>query len=73
MTISKEPIHCKLGIDGRIVKQVMEFNYLVVNIITSGNLEKEIETQVFFYLQNKMYNPCFTMRYTTGDLQYWYV
>ena len=27
----------------------------------------------FFYLQNEMYNPCFTMRYTTGDFQCWYV
>jgi hypothetical protein len=24
-------------------------------------------------LQTKVYNPCFTMRYTTGYLQYWYV
>ena len=28
---------------------------------------------LFLNLQNKMYDPCFTMRYTTGDLQYWYV
>ena len=27
MTISKEPICCKLEIDGGMVKQVMEFDY----------------------------------------------
>ena len=41
MTISKEPLCCKLEIDGRIVEQVMEFNYLRVNITSSGNLVKE--------------------------------
>ena len=27
MTIGKEPLHCKLEIDGRMVEQVSEFNY----------------------------------------------
>ena len=36
MTINKEPIRWKL--------KIMEFNYLGVNIIISGNLVKEIET-----------------------------
>ena len=45
MTISKEPIRCKLEIDGRMVEQIMEFNYLGVNIISSGNLVKEIQTE----------------------------
>ena len=38
MTISKEPLRCKLEIDGRMVEQVMEFNYLGVNISSSANL-----------------------------------
>jgi hypothetical protein len=45
MTISNEPLRCKLEIDGRMVEQVMEFSYLGVNIISSGNLIYEIETQ----------------------------
>ena len=45
MNISKEPIHCWLEIDGMIVEQVMEFNYLSINIASSGNLVKEIKTQ----------------------------
>ena len=45
MTVRKEPIRCKLKIDGRMVEQVMEFNYLGVNITSSGNLLKEIKTQ----------------------------
>ena len=39
-------VSCKLEIDGRMVEQVMEFNYLSVNITSSGNLVKEIKTQV---------------------------
>ena len=45
MTISNEPLRCKLEIDGRMVEQVMEFSYLGVNITSSGNLVKEIKTQ----------------------------
>ena len=45
MTISKEPLRCKLEIDGRMVEQVMEFNYLGVNITSSRNLVKAIKTQ----------------------------
>ena len=45
MTISKEPLRCKLEIDGRMVTHVMEFNYLGVNITSSGNLVEEIKTQ----------------------------
>ena len=33
-------------IDGRMVEQVMEFSYLRLNIASSGNLVKEIKTQV---------------------------
>ena len=43
--VSKEPVRCKLEINGRIVEQVMEFNYLGVNVTSSGNLVKEIKTQ----------------------------
>jgi hypothetical protein len=28
MSISKENIHCKLEIDGKMVEQVVEFNYM---------------------------------------------
>ena len=35
MTISKDPIRFKLEINDRIVEQVMEFNYLAVNITSS--------------------------------------
>ena len=45
MTISKEPLRCKLEIDGTIVEKVMEFNNLGVNIGSSENLVKEIKPQ----------------------------
>ena len=45
MTISKEPLRWKLEIDGRVVEQVIESNYLDVNITSSGNLVKEIKTE----------------------------
>ena len=45
MTISKEAIGCKLEIDGRMEGQIIEFNYLSVNITSSGNLVKEIKIQ----------------------------
>ena len=34
-----------MEIDGTMVEQVMEFNYLDVNIVSLGNLAKEIKTQ----------------------------
>ena len=46
MIISKETPLWKLEIDGRMVEQFMEFgNYLVVNIISSGNVVQKIKTQ----------------------------
>ena len=45
MTISKVTLRSKLDIKGRLLEQVMEFNYLGVNITISGNLAKEIITQ----------------------------
>ena len=45
MAISKEPLRCKLEINGRMVEQVMEFNYLGVKITWSDNIVKEIKTQ----------------------------
>ena len=45
MTISKEHRRCKLEINGRMLEQVMEFNYLGANNTSSGNLVKEIKTQ----------------------------
>jgi hypothetical protein len=44
MTISKEPICCKLEINSRMVERIMEFIYLGVNITSSGNLVKQIKT-----------------------------
>jgi hypothetical protein len=40
MIISKEPKRWKLEINGRIIEQVMEFNYLDENITSSRNLVK---------------------------------
>ena len=37
--------HCQLKINGRIEEKVLEFNYLGVNIISSGNLITSIKTQ----------------------------
>ena len=45
MTIRKKILHCKLEINGRMVEQVMEFNYLGVKITSSGSLIKEIKIQ----------------------------
>ena len=45
MPISQGLLLCKLEIDGRMVEQVMEFNYLGVSITSSGNMAKEIKTQ----------------------------
>ena len=45
MTLSKERLRCKLEIGGRMVEQVMEFNYLDINITNSGSLIKEMKTQ----------------------------
>ena len=45
MTIGKEPLRCKLEIDGRMVEKVLEFNYLGVNITSSRNLARGIKTQ----------------------------
>jgi hypothetical protein len=43
MTISMEPIGCKLKIDGRIVEQYVNFNYFGVNITSSGNLVNKLK------------------------------
>ena len=45
MTISKEPIRCKLEIDSRMVEKAMEFNYLDVNFTSLENLVNAIKTQ----------------------------
>ena len=44
-TISKGHLRCKLEIDGRMAEQVMELNYLGVNITSSGNPVRGIKTQ----------------------------
>ncbi|CAG9830839.1 unnamed protein product [Diabrotica balteata] len=49
IVISKEPRRCKLEIDGKIVEQVMKFNYLGVEVTsdrdirTQGNHQKRQE------------------------------
>lgn len=47
MVISRKPIRCKLEIEGAVIQQVMEFNYLDILINSYGITEKEeIEQQV---------------------------
>ena len=43
--LKSEPKCCKFEIDGKMVEQVMEFNYLDLNITSSGNLVKENKSQ----------------------------
>ncbi|KAI4476057.1 hypothetical protein M0802_014934 [Mischocyttarus mexicanus] len=46
LTISKEPIRCKLETNGRIIKQTMTFNYLGVEITSHRDLYRETTNQV---------------------------
>ncbi|KAI4496978.1 hypothetical protein M0802_007926 [Mischocyttarus mexicanus] len=46
LTISKEPIRCKLETDDRIIEQTMAFNYLGVEITSHRDLHRETTTQV---------------------------
>lgn len=47
MTISREPLRCKLAIDDvTIIDQVMCFDYLGVRIHSDGNLKEEVRQQV---------------------------
>ena len=46
MTTSKEPLRCKLKINGEVIKQEMKFKYLGINITSYGNVEEEVREQV---------------------------
>ncbi|KAI4480031.1 hypothetical protein M0802_014287 [Mischocyttarus mexicanus] len=46
LTISKEPIRCKLETNGRIIEQTMTFNYLGVEITSHRDLYRETTNQV---------------------------
>lgn len=45
MVISKEPIRCKIQIDDAIIQQVMQFNYLGVEISSNQNIVEETKSQ----------------------------
>lgn len=47
MCISKNPIRCKLEVNGKIIQQVMDFKYLGIHISSSRRLIDEVRTQVF--------------------------
>lgn len=44
MTISKEPIRCKLANDNEPIEQIMNFEYVDTNISSYGNLEDEVRS-----------------------------
>ncbi|XP_060522502.1 uncharacterized protein LOC132699671 [Cylas formicarius] len=46
MTTSKEPLRCKLEVDGQVIQQEMEFKYLGIDITSYGNMEDEVRQQV---------------------------
>ena len=45
MVISKEPIRCKLEVEGHIIEQVMKFKYLGFEISSYGNTLLEVREQ----------------------------
>ena len=47
MAIAKEPVRCKLEIEGKIIEQVSKFNYLGTEIRSDKNLSEEVRTQVY--------------------------
>ena len=67
MTISIEPLECKLKIDGRIVEQVMKLSNLSANFATLGNLVKEISKSVWLfnlsYLDKQIYEKGNKIKY----------
>lgn len=46
MTTSKEPLRCKLEVDGQVIQQEMKFKYLGIDITSYGNVEDEVRQQV---------------------------
>jgi len=45
LTVSKEPLRCKLEIEGQIIEQVMSFDYLGVLITSYGDVHQEVQKQ----------------------------
>ena len=45
LTISKQPLRCKLAVYGKPIEQVMEFDYLGVKITSSKDLTSEVTNQ----------------------------
>lgn len=45
MVASREPRRCKLEMEGKIIEQVMAFNYLGVEITSNRNLKEEVTRQ----------------------------
>lgn len=45
MVISKEPVRCKLEVEGKIIQQVMSFKYLGIDISSDRNTYKEVQHQ----------------------------
>ncbi|XP_045480950.1 uncharacterized protein LOC123685335 [Harmonia axyridis] len=45
MVKSKEPVRCKLEIDGKMVEQVKEFTYLGADITSYGDLKRVVRNQ----------------------------
>lgn len=46
LVTSKNPVRCKLEVDGNIIEQVMTFRYLGVNVSGYGDIENEVRQQV---------------------------
>ncbi|XP_057657794.1 uncharacterized protein LOC130894813 [Diorhabda carinulata] len=43
LVISKEPIRCKIEIDGTSIEQIMETNYLGITLSRCGDVESEVK------------------------------
>ncbi|XP_060524527.1 uncharacterized protein LOC132700944 [Cylas formicarius] len=46
MTTSKEPLRCKLEVDGQVIQQEMKFKYLGIDITSYVNVVDEVRQQV---------------------------
>jgi hypothetical protein len=47
MRVCKEPLRCKLEVQGKITEQVMSFKYLGVKITSNGVLQLEVKHQAY--------------------------
>lgn len=46
ITTAKEPLRCKLEVDGQVIQQELKFKYLGIDITSYGNIEDEVRQQV---------------------------